>query len=554
MNRKTEGTNLKIQRPAVGLLCAFLFVISANAQTATVQLPSAAHAVGQFAGSYVDPSTGFRVYRLSDRTLCPVNAGHYYSYSNQFSPAGRIVFTCQATTINVNIRSFPVYDSTFKLLYLDAIAAAGGPMPDGDAQWSQKREVLFGNWGLKIFEYDPFNGTHRVFADFSAIQFVTRPDGTQVGISGVRALSVGPGDRIMVHLQCHLTLNCPANYAVVGVGTYDPATGRYSAIAVPHAVGVAPKGFDEAEWTQNPTGRVAVIYANWATYSFVSDLSSNVLFDDHHGHAGYFLGVNGSSYKVSVKEDTLPNGGIGQIGCIGVTPWTSEFALYNDATGKRVLVWGCDMPTGTLLANARTHFSRVLGSTSKDAFFGSGFWIARFTVQYSGTTPSSVAGKLIASSRSDPSLCSGDYWAQPRATADHTGTRVLWDTNWHLSTTPTLESDGSVITSCKKDVVVAVYTATSSSPDLTPPAVSIASAVPRTVRTLTVGFTATDNVGVIRVEAYLDGIFLGSVDPRVTQSATYDVTSFIAGTHSLQLKAFDAAGNSNTASQYVNLP
>src|ERR1700693_1180004 len=60
----------------------------------TVTLPAAAHKKGQTAGFFVDPITGYKVYRLSDGNLCPSGATHFYSYSNQFSPQGRMVFDC----------------------------------------------------------------------------------------------------------------------------------------------------------------------------------------------------------------------------------------------------------------------------------------------------------------------------------------------------------------------------------------------------------------------------------------------------------------------------
>ncbi|MCU1245747.1 MAG: hypothetical protein JWN02_1657 [Acidobacteria bacterium] len=84
--------------------------------------------------------------------------------------------------------------------------------------------------------------------------------------------------------------------------------------------------------------------------------------------------------------------------------------------------------------------------------------------------------------------------------------------------------------------------------DTTPPTVSITSpANGATVSgTISVNATASDNVGVTKVEFYLDGT-LKSTDTTSPYSWSFDTTTVSNGSHSLTAKAYDAALNSTTS-------
>src|SRR5438477_3062986 len=94
------------------------------------------------------------------------------------------------------------------------------------------------------------------------------------------------------------------------------------------------------------------------------------------------------------------------------------------------------------------------------------------------------------------------------------------------------------------DVTVAVGT-----PDTTPPATSVtAPAAGSTVSgTVTVTATASDNVGVTKIEIYLDDALLssGTSSPFSTSWNTATATN---ASHTLTSKAYDAAGNVGTSS------
>jgi len=81
--------------------------------------------------------------------------------------------------------------------------------------------------------------------------------------------------------------------------------------------------------------------------------------------------------------------------------------------------------------------------------------------------------------------------------------------------------------------------------DTTPPTVSASES--GTSGTITLSATASDNVGVTKVEFYIDGA-LQSTDTSSPYSATLNSTTLANGSHSLTAKAYDAAGNVGTSS------
>jgi hypothetical protein len=83
-----------------------------------------------------------------------------------------------------------------------------------------------------------------------------------------------------------------------------------------------------------------------------------------------------------------------------------------------------------------------------------------------------------------------------------------------------------------------------SAPDTTAPttAVSSPAAGSNLVGTVTVSATATDNVGVTKVELYVDGVLKGT-DTTSSYSFSINSTTLTNGAHNFQTKAYDAAGN-----------
>jgi Zn-dependent metalloprotease len=85
---------------------------------------------------------------------------------------------------------------------------------------------------------------------------------------------------------------------------------------------------------------------------------------------------------------------------------------------------------------------------------------------------------------------------------------------------------------------------TSGSSDTTAPTVSASES--GTSGTITFSATASDNVGVTKVEFYVDGALKGS-DTTSPYSMTLDSTTLTNASHTLTAKAYDAAGNVGTS-------
>jgi hypothetical protein len=84
-----------------------------------------------------------------------------------------------------------------------------------------------------------------------------------------------------------------------------------------------------------------------------------------------------------------------------------------------------------------------------------------------------------------------------------------------------------------------------SNTDVIPPTISITSPLSGTLSgTITMTASASDNVGVTRVEFLVDSVVVATSTGSVPLSCTIDSTRFSNGAHSLGAKAYDAAGNS----------
>ena len=81
--------------------------------------------------------------------------------------------------------------------------------------------------------------------------------------------------------------------------------------------------------------------------------------------------------------------------------------------------------------------------------------------------------------------------------------------------------------------------------DTTPPTVSASET--GTSGTISLAATASDNVGVSRVEFYVDGVLVGT-DTTAAYSLSLNSTTLANGSHTLTAKAYDAANNVGTSS------
>jgi hypothetical protein len=89
------------------------------------------------------------------------------------------------------------------------------------------------------------------------------------------------------------------------------------------------------------------------------------------------------------------------------------------------------------------------------------------------------------------------------------------------------------------------FSVSNTTPDTTPPTVSASES--GSSGTITLSATASDNVGVTKVEFYVDGTLKGNTTTS-PYSMTLDSTTLADGSHTLTAKAYDAANNVGTSS------
>jgi thermitase len=91
---------------------------------------------------------------------------------------------------------------------------------------------------------------------------------------------------------------------------------------------------------------------------------------------------------------------------------------------------------------------------------------------------------------------------------------------------------------------VSIAMSVSNTPDQTPPTISITSPTngARVSGTVTVLLSATDNVGVTRVDLYVDGV-IAATSTSAPFTFRWNTKKVRAGAHTLQCKAYDRAGN-----------
>jgi len=140
-----------------------------------------------------------------------------------------------------------------------------------------------------------------------------------------------------------------------------------------------------------------------------------------------------------------------------------------------------------------------------------------------------VAGVAALVLSANPTLTGAQVQDILKQTADDLGAPG-WDTTY-----------GSGRVNALRAVQAAINVGSS---DTLPPSVAISSPVSGATLSgiVTVQVNATDNVGVARVELYLDGSLAGRSDSS-SASFSWDTTADSNGAHTLHAKAYDAAGN-----------
>ena len=224
--------------------------------------------------------------------------------------------------------------------------------------------------------------------------------------------------------------------------------------------------------------------------------------------------------------------------------------------------------TDTTVNDPKGSYSKTTYYISLNTIYnGQAVWIDKISVNTSGTgdtvaptvvltAPASnatVSGSVtisaVASDNVGVSRVEFYYGTTLIATDDTAPYSVTWDTTTVANGTYNLtakayDTSGNVQTSAARRVTVN----NQSGGDTIAPTVALtAPAAGATVSgNVTVSATASDNVGVSRVEFYY-GTTLIATDDTAPYSVTWDTTTVANGSYSLTAKAYDAAGNVGTS-------
>jgi subtilisin family serine protease len=156
-------------------------------------------------------------------------------------------------------------------------------------------------------------------------------------------------------------------------------------------------------------------------------------------------------------------------------------------------------------------------------------------VSGSGTSFSApvVAGVAALVMSLNPSLSGTDVRTLLEQSADDLGS-AGWDPSYGYG---------------RVNAYKAVLAAGGAPPDTIPPTASFSSPTngASVSGSISVAVTGTDNVGVTKLEWYLDGVLQGS-NNSASASFSWNTATAANGSHTLQAKAYDAAGNSGTSS------
>jgi glucose/arabinose dehydrogenase/chitodextrinase len=178
------------------------------------------------------------------------------------------------------------------------------------------------------------------------------------------------------------------------------------------------------------------------------------------------------------------------------------------------------------------------------------------------SVPANLAANAVSSSRIDLS------WTASSDNVGVVGYRVFRDGTQIASPSATSYQDtgrtpgtsysyrvSAVDAAGNGSALSQAVSATTPSPDASPPTASVTAPAAGTVVSGSVNVTATasDNVGVVGVQFLLDGVALGAEDTTAPYGITWDTRAASNGVHALSARARDGAGNTGTSSSSMTV-
>jgi hypothetical protein len=258
-------------------------------------------------------------------------------------------------------------------------------------------------------------------------------------------------------------------------------------------------------------------------YAFFSTMAQAITYAADHGARVANLSFKGSdSASVSSAAQYLNSkGGVltvsaGNDGTFDSTP-DNPYLLTVSATDSTdtLASWSC---TGNNVDLAAPGVSIPVTTRGGGYGWGSG-------TSFAAPCVAGVAALLISI---NPALSAADVMKLLEQTADDLGP-AGWDSSYGYGR----------VNAYKALLAAGGNTISNQPPTATLNSPTNASTVSGTTG---VSVSATDNVGVTKIEWYLDGALAGS-SPTASATFSWDTTTAVNGSHTLQSKAYDAAGN-----------
>lgn len=239
---------------------------------------------------------------------------------------------------------------------------------------------------------------------------------------------------------------------------------------------------------------------------------------------------------------------------IGITPWGFDFmnTLISDWNYTPTSASNCSNKSGGLITKNYFNSFPDPGSTDNPPTVSLTAPAASTTVSGASVTVSANAAddKQVASVAFSYKAASASTWTTLGATDTAAPYNVTWNTSSLANGSYDLRAiatDSAGQTTTSSTVTVTVNNVVTPPPDTTKPVTAIVDPTDGATINLvgamvSVTATATDNVGVTKVELYADSVLVGT-----TTSAPYtfnwNTKGTTLGTHTLLTKAYDAAGN-----------
>jgi subtilisin family serine protease len=264
-------------------------------------------------------------------------------------------------------------------------------------------------------------------------------------------------------------------------------------------------------------------------YASASTLASGITWAADHGARVINISMNGiagsptvtSAAQYARSRGALVVAAAGNCGCLDNTPENPYVVSVSGTTESDTLA---------STSSRGPYVDLSAPSTSIPTTYPGGGYNAPSGTSFATAVVSGVAALVMAA---NPALAPGQVETLLEANADNLGASG-WDQSYGWGRVNALRAVLAAVASLPTDVL--------------PPTASISTPAANAVvsGTVSVGVSASDNVGVARVDLYVDGVLQAS-DTLAPYTFAWNTTALANGFHTLTAKAVDAAGNVGTS-------